>query len=236
MTLSRICCTLLTSRPNQIAEARRLVCQTAKLLPDVLVDRLAARTRDRVLPCGGSAALALSERCQRVFEHIMDERAGLGRGKRRRAAHLRLEAILIKERARAGEELIHARSGQIELFAVQTLDGVRFRQRTARAALSCRREHPLVILIKGIGRRDRRCAVAREIRARKLDRRPLRLQTVAHGLGPMGRERHVRQQAAHRADQSSSAAFRRRSRRLRATRAAAPRTGTRAHGTAFPAP
>ena len=105
----------------------------------------------------------------------MDERAGLGRGKRRRTAHLRLEAILIKERARAGEELIHARGGQIELLAVQTLDGLRFRQRTARAALSCRREHPLVILIKGIGRRDRRCAVAREIRARKLDRRPLRL-------------------------------------------------------------
>ena len=165
----------LDQPPEQITEARRLVCQTAKLLPDVLIDCLAACTRDRVLFCGGSAALALSERCQRVLEHIMDERAGLGRGKRRRAAHLRLEAILIKERARAGEELIHARGGQIELLAVQTLDGRRFRQRTARAALSCRREHPLVILIKGIGRRDRRCAVAREIRARKLDRRPLRL-------------------------------------------------------------
>ena len=137
----------------------------------------------------------------------MDERAGLGRGKRRRAAHLRLEAILIKERTRAGEELIHARGGQIELFAVQALDGVRSVQRTARAALSCSREHPLVILIKGIGRRDRRCAVAREIRARKLDRRPLRLQTVAHGLGPMGRERHVRQQAAHRADKVARPRF-----------------------------
>ena len=46
----------LDQPPEQIAEARRLVCQTANLLPDVLVDRLATRTRDRVLPCGGSAA------------------------------------------------------------------------------------------------------------------------------------------------------------------------------------
>ena len=64
----------------------------------------------------------------------MDERTGLGRGKVRAFALLGLESVLHKEGEAAGIELVHARGGQVQALAVQSLDDLPIVQRAA-----CRR-------------------------------------------------------------------------------------------------
>ena len=58
----------------------------------------------------------------------------------------------------------------------------------------------LVVFIIVIRRAHGRCPVAGQIGAREFDRRAFSLQTVAHGLGLVGREWHAGQQILHRSD------------------------------------
>ena len=115
-----------------------------------------------------------------MLEHIVDERAGR-RIKLRHAARLGLQTILHKECKPAGIERIHTRSGQIEVFSVQSVNRVQVSQQS-RPRQRLRVFDSLIILIVVIGSPHGGCPVARKIRAREFDRRSFRLQTVAYRL------------------------------------------------------
>ena len=136
-----------------------------------------------------------------MLEHIVDERAGLERIEPRRLARLCFQAVLYEERKPAGVKRIHARGGQVQALAVQSVDRVRAHKRAAPAFLCRGVAHALVVFVIVVGRAHRRRPVAGQIGAREFDRRALGLQTVAHGLGLVGREWHAGQQILHRADE-----------------------------------
>ena len=109
---------------EQIAEARRFLRKVREVIVNVFVDRAAHKRVERSLVKRFQSARFLCPR-ERMLHHIMDKGADLRRVKARRRAFFGAQSVLHEVGEVARFRLVHARSRQCDIRAVERPDRAR---------------------------------------------------------------------------------------------------------------